>query len=105
MIVVFEQQYLSDLYEKGKSEDKKNRYQPDIIRRYQKCIKFMMAASNISALAKIHSLNIEKLSGDKKNVWSARVNDKYRIEFDYIETGVTPQIAICYIKELSNHYK
>lgn len=41
MVVTFEEAYLRDLYEKGKAEDKKHRFQPDVIRRYQKCIDFL----------------------------------------------------------------
>lgn len=36
MFITFEETYLQDLYEKGKTGDKKHRYQPDIVRRYQK---------------------------------------------------------------------
>lgn len=41
MFITFEETYLQDLYEKGKTGDKKHRYQPDIVRRYQKCIQLM----------------------------------------------------------------
>ena len=37
MFVTFEEVYLRDLYEKGKTDNKNPRYQPDVIRRYQKC--------------------------------------------------------------------
>lgn len=33
MIVIFEEEYLKDMYETGKT-DKKHRYQPEIIRGY-----------------------------------------------------------------------
>ena len=42
MFVTFEEVYLRDLYEKGKADNKKPRYQPDVIRRYQKCIDFLL---------------------------------------------------------------
>lgn len=41
MVVTFGEAYLRDLYEKGKTDAKKHRYQPDVIRRYQKCIDFL----------------------------------------------------------------
>ena len=41
MFVTFEEVYLRDLYEKGKTDNKKPRYQPDVIRCYQKCIDFL----------------------------------------------------------------
>lgn len=32
MFITFEETYLQELYEKGKTSDKKHRYQPDIVR-------------------------------------------------------------------------
>lgn len=105
MVVTFEEDYLRELYEKGKTSDKEHRYQPDIVRRYQKCIKFMRVADNIPQLATINSLNYEELLGDKKGISSIRVNDKYRVEFTVITIGTKPIITICNILDLSNHYK
>ena len=50
MFVTFEEVYLRDLYEKGKTDDKKHRYQPDVIRRYQKCIDFLLDAKKVEEL-------------------------------------------------------
>jgi len=38
MIVTFEKEYLRDLYETGKTTDKKYRFQPDVIDGYVKGI-------------------------------------------------------------------
>jgi proteic killer suppression protein len=35
MIVTFEEMYLRELYENGKTSDKKHRFQPDIVKRYK----------------------------------------------------------------------
>ena len=64
MFITFEETYLQDLYEKGKTGDKKHRYQPDIVRRYQKCIQLMKKVPDIESLAKYNSLNYEVLKGD-----------------------------------------
>ena len=77
MVVTFEEDYLHDLYAKGRCSDKKRRYQPDIVRRYQKAINMLMASSSIQALWKINSLNYACLPGRS----SVRVNNQYRIEF------------------------
>ena len=61
MFVTFEEAYLRDLYEKGKTDDKKHRYQPDVIRRYQKCIDFLLDAKKVEELLLINSLNYEML--------------------------------------------
>ena len=105
MIVTFEEEPLRELYEKGKSQNRKYRFQPDIIRRYQKAIAFLIEASSIEALWKIHSLNYEVLKGDKAGRSSVRVNDQYRIEFTVSANEKEPILAICNILELTNHYK
>ena len=105
MIVTFEKEYLKDLYQKGKTNDKKHRFQSDIIRRYQKCIEFLLVATKIEDLFTIYSLNYEELKGDKKGISSIRVNNKYRIEFTVKDLSDEPTITVCNIIELSNHYK
>lgn len=105
MIVTFEETYLQDLYEKGKTDDKKHRYQPDIVKRYRRCIDLMRDTPSISSLAQYNSLNYEALKGDKKGLSSIRVNDKYRIEFSVKMSTEEPIVTICNITDLSNHYK
>lgn len=105
MIVTFEHEYLKTLYEAGKSPDKKHRFQPDIVRRYQKAINFLIGASSIEALWLIRSLQYEVLSGNKAGLSSIRVNDQYRIEFSVNKNDSDPILTICNIIELSNHYK
>lgn len=105
MIVTFEYEYLKALYEDGRSPDKKHRFQPDIIKRYQKAINFLKGASCIEALWPIRSLQYEALSGDKAGFSSIRVNDQYRIEFSVNTNESEPMLTICNIVKLSNHYK
>lgn len=105
MIVTFEHDYLKVLYEEGESPDKKHRFQPDIIRRYQKAINFLKSASSIEALWPIRSLQYEVLSGDKAGRSSVRVNEKYRIEFTVTLNEKEPILTVCNVVELSNHYK
>lgn len=106
MIVSFKKEYLKELYETGKTTDKKHRFQPEIIRGYAKCIYRMQEAESIEDLCKFRSLRYEELKGDKKGLSSVRVNDKYRIEFTVSEIGDGETIfTICNIIELSNHYR
>ena len=102
--VTFEQTYLKELYDQGKTSDKKHRFQPDIVKRYQQRIKTLVDAPRIETLYQIKSLNYEVLDGDKAGISSIRVNDKYRIEF-LVSTDEEPFVTICNILELSNHYK
>lgn len=105
MFVTFEEVYLQELYEKGKASDKKHRFQPDIVKRYKKCIDILLTAEKVENLMLINSLNYEVLTGDKQGISSIRVNDKYRIEFTVKETIDKPIITVCNIIDLSNHYK
>jgi proteic killer suppression protein len=105
MEVTFEKEYLRDLYKTGKTVDKKHRFQPGIVRKYQYCIDILLGAKNIEVLYSIHSLNYEVLKGEKAGISSIRVNKQYRIEFKVKDNGVEPLVTICNILELSNHYK
>ena len=104
VIVIFDKDYLRELYEQGKTSDKKHRYQPDIVRRYQQRIKTLESAPRIETLLQIKSLCYEVLRGDKAGRSSIRVNDKYRVEFTVSYQG-EPVVTVCNIVELSNHYK
>jgi proteic killer suppression protein len=105
MIVTFEKEYLRDLYETGKSDDKKHRFQPEIVRKYTQCINMMRRVPDTNALAKYNGLNFEHLKGDKAGIFSIRVNERYRIEFTVTDNGLESVATVCHILELSNHYK
>ena len=105
MIVTFEEEYLRDLYEIGKTADKKYRFQPEIVRKYRQCIDLMRRVQGTNSLAMYNGLNFENLQGDKKGISSIRVNKQYRIEFTVTDNSVEPVATICNILELSNHYK
>lgn len=105
MIVTFDKDYLQELYEKGKSDDKKHRYQPDIVKRYKKRIDLLIHAARIEELFLLPSLHYEVLKGDKAGISSIRVNDQYRIEFAVSRQGGESVVYVCDILELSNHYQ
>ena len=105
MKVLFDKEYLGNLYEKGDSGDKKHRFQPQVVKKFKKVVDLMIVSPNVLSLAKYNSLNYEKLSGDKAGLSSVRVNDKYRIEFEEIVQDDEVIATICNITELSNHYQ
>ncbi|WP_080902599.1 type II toxin-antitoxin system RelE/ParE family toxin [Parabacteroides sp. Marseille-P3160] len=105
MIVAFEKEYLRDLYETGKTMDKKHRFQPEVVTKYKERIKTLENTERIKDLFTINSLNYEILKGDKQNISSIRVNKQYRIEFTVTDNGVESLVTVCNILELSNHYK
>lgn len=105
MVITFEKAYLEELYTKGKANDKKHRFQPQVVDKYIKVVNLMKQQENVLGLTKYGSLHYEKLHGNKEGISSVRVNDQYRIEF-IEETEADKQIAtICNLTELSNHYK
>ncbi len=105
MEINFEKEYLRELYESGKTSDKKHMFQPQIIEKYQLRIKMLEQADSIEELFPINSLHYEVLKGDKAGISSIRVNKQYRIEFTVKQILSETVITICNILELSNHYK
>jgi len=105
MEIKFNKQYLQELYEVGKTTNKKYKFQPNIVKRYQARIRTLEKASQIEDLFTINSLHYEVLQGDKKGISSIRVNDQYRLEFKTTQEVSETVVTICDILELSNHYK
>lgn len=104
MIVTFEETYLKELYETGKTSDKKHRFQPSIVRRYMNRIDLLKKVASKEELFPIKSLHFEALVGDKKGLFSIKINTQYRLEFSLVENKEQPILSICNIVELSNHY-
>lgn len=105
MRVLFDKDYLERLYKEGNSEEKKHRFQPQIVKKYIQIVNLMIDSPNVLSLAKYNSLRYEKLVGDKNGLSSVRVNDQYRIEFEEIIINNETIATIVNITDLSNHYK
>lgn len=106
MNVEFEKEYLADLYEKGKTDDKKHRFQPQVVNGYLKCVKVLISASRMEDLYMFRALNYERLKGDKKGLSSLRINNQYRLEFREIASQSNQTIIeICSLVDITNHYK
>lgn len=104
MVVTFEKEYLKELFEEGRCSDKKHRFQPQIIKAYKKRIELLRAVPRPETLYQFNSLHFEALTGDKAGLFSVRVNNQYRIEFELDAEKGHPMLTICNIVELSNHY-
>lgn len=65
----------------------------------------MESLASVEDFYRYHSLNYERLKGDKRGMESVRVNDQYRIAFRREKRGMDILITVCRILELSNHYK
>ena len=93
MIVIFEKEYLMELYVSGKTSDKKHRFQPEIIKGYKKRIDYMKAVEKVEDFFKLPSLRFENLVGDKEG--RAFLHPRQRQIQDRVHhnrTGRTPDI-------------
>jgi proteic killer suppression protein len=106
MDIRFEEEYLRELYKTGQTSDKKYRFQPQVIKRYVKCVKALDEAVRMEELFRFNSLKYEKLSGDKKGLSSLRINRQYRLEFREIPNQTDKAIIeICSLVDITNHYQ
>ncbi len=105
MYLEFDKEYLRELYTVGKTNDKKHRYQPEVIKGYQKTVFLLSSANRIEDSFRNISLNYEALEGDKKGISSVRINRKYRLEFTVREVAKEQVITFCRLLDISNHYK
>ena len=105
MEIRFEKEYLRELYETGRTTDKKHRFQPQVAAKYRKTIDTLESVTTVEDLYKFNALHYEVLHGDKKGISSVRVNDQYRVEFTVNQVISEIVVTICNIIELSNHYK
>jgi len=106
MKIAFEKEYLRELYDTGKTTDKKHRFQPQVVKGYLKCVRALIKAVRTEDLYLVKSLNYEKLKGDKKGFSSVRINDQYRLEFrEIFNSNDLLGLAICSLTDITNHYK
>lgn len=103
MLIEFDKEYLRELFEQGRTSDKKYRYQPEIVKGYKKCVMYLKWANNIEQLYPIHSLNYEILQGDKKGISSVRINLQYRLEFTVRKVLNEQIVTIC--RTITNNFK
>ncbi|HBX44344.1 type II toxin-antitoxin system RelE/ParE family toxin [Limibacterium fermenti] len=104
MEIKFEKEYLRELYETGKTKDKKHRFQPYVAIKYRKTVDILESVTKTEDLYRYNALHYEELKDDKNGLESVRVNDQYRIEFKTTKVVSETVVTICNIMELSNHY-
>ena len=105
MIVTFQEEYLKELYKDGHANDKKHRFQPQIVKKYTRIVDLMIEQKDVNGLTKYGGLHYEHLHGDKEGYSSVRVNKQYRLEFKEILEGDKTIAEVVNLTELSNHYK
>lgn len=103
MIITFKNANLENLYS-GKPVKGKPLYSKEVILQFKKTVLRIEQADNSIQLRKFKSLNFETLKGNKKGLYSVRVNKQYRLEFKLLNDKIT-LTEIVLIEELSKHYE
>lgn len=100
MLVKFNNDYLESLYQ-GKEPKKKPLYNEEVVLQFKKKVQILQMAESTQELRNFKSLRFKPLKGDKKGLFSIRINQAYRLEFKVIDEET---IEIILIEDLSNHY-
>lgn len=104
MIIEYDKEYLEQLYYSGKCKDKKYRYQPQVITKYQRRIDTLISANRIEDLFVFNSLNFEAINPINK-IFSIRIDYHYRLLIQIRITDTEPIVTIANILDISNHYQ
>lgn len=102
MLVKFNNSYLERIYQ-GKAKGKIS-YSLEVVVQFKKTVLRLEQADNTTQLRQFRSLNFEALKGDKKGLYSVRVNKQYRLEFQ-IENDTITLSEIIFIDDLTKHYE
>lgn len=106
MKIIFEKEYLEQIFYFGQAKGKKYRFPESICRRYVKVVKILSYIEKHEDFARHRGLYYKRLKGDRKNIESVRINDKYRLEFTtQTNDSGEKRIVICSLLDISNHYK
>jgi proteic killer suppression protein len=103
MLVKFNNALLERLYINKETKGKPI-YSKEVIIQFKKTVLRIEQAENSHQLRQFRSLNFEALKGDKKGLYSVRVNKQYRLEFKLENDSIT-LTEIVLIEDLSKHYK
>jgi toxin HigB-1 len=103
MVVQFKNVYLEQLYI-GEPQKGKPKFSSQVIDKFIKRVDSLKNLNNAEELFKFKSFGFERLKGNKKNFYSIRINDQYRIEFE-IDNEILKLAEIVTILDLSKHYE
>jgi toxin HigB-1 len=103
MLIKFENEYLEKLFT-GEPLKGKPKYSDVVVVKFKKCVLMLKNIENSVELSKFRGLNFEALKGNKRGIYSIRVDYGYRLEFKLTEDIIELK-EIVIIEELSKHYK
>lgn len=105
MNITSEDEALLELFENGKTSDKKYKRLPiAAIKGYVKAVNKMRAATRIEDIMRDHGLRYERLHGDRKDQESVRCNDVWRLIFQSSPSDGSIIITEIELIEISHHY-
>ena len=76
----------------------------ELVIQFKKTVLRLKQVDNSQQLRQFRGLNFEALKGDKKGLYSVRVNQQYRLEFQLENDNIT-LVEVVLIEELSKHYE
>ena len=103
MEIFFNNPYLEQLY-LGETHKGKPKYPNPVIEKFIKRVDFLKNIENAEVLLTFKSLKFEKLVGEKSHLYSIRINNQYRLEFE-LDNSILKMASIVTIENLSNHYQ
>ena len=80
-------------------------FQKNVIKQYKKKIQILLAVDSINELILFKSLNFEELKGKRKNDYSIRLNNQYRLIFTISSEKNEIIFNVIVINEISKHYE
>lgn len=105
MNVTSEDESLLELYENGRTSNKKYKRLPKAaVKGYVKAVNKMRAAARIEDIMRDHGLRYERLHGDRKDQESVRCNDVWRLIFQSYAANGSNIVTIVDLIEISYHY-
>lgn len=104
MFIEYEKDFLKELYEEGTCKNEKSRFDAAVIKKYQKRMDTLMAATRMEDLFVFHSLNFEALPG-RSHCFSIRIDSHYRLEFKVRREGNGPVVTIYVLTDRTNPYQ
>lgn len=102
MEVIFEKEYLSELYHNGAAKNKAYRFQPQLIKRYKRVVAMLQNAARIEDLFVFNNLNFEAI---KQGYYSVRIDYHYRLIFWIEKIGEETIITVTHLTDITNHYQ
>ena len=102
MKIVFEKEYLSELYHNSTARSKAYRFQPQVVKKYQRVVNILEDVDTIEDLFVFNSLNFEALSN---GYYSVRIDYHYRLIFWIEKLGEETVVYCSHLADITNHYK